>query len=514
MREFNDQEYTRLISDLLNDTQYVKLSNMGKVSGLRKHGEVLVRKILNIGSDIKFTLGQVRKNSINTLVNESLDKLTPDLKINLIETVNRITPLGNAGTHTQRTEDFTDNDIFMLEDAILDLYAFIFIKFFSECTIDLYFSPNILSEFSLLPPVIRYKTWNYLFKKDPNNIQVVNKLCLSIIKAFDKETAYNWLEENKSTIRDIPYPNRYHIKKYNDKCGVKIAPGVYKVNINFASYDNMYDLLYDKIKDPNTSINESGKMYDKFEQSLLYYDIEYNLGNIKHDSDKEVIFHSLVKFAYIGRKPDETKKDNINTLEEKVCRKQIDYQPDIRLSKDFFKNNPLDDFCYSWLLLQCLDSSSHILNIFPHLSMYEKNISKLQTNHQIFQYMKNMFLYSPAGSFDVLPLRRKILSIEDKVVPFLLEKYRESSHDNFIQACFYIFSVIDMKYIDELYNFYKEIRSPLAQSIACIIFAVHKRKDMLSFLVEEYNRLLTSYPKENYYEGPLSAIYYLNDVTP
>lgn len=302
MIEFNDKEYEKLISDLLNDTQYINLSNMGKVAGIRKHGEVLVRKILNIGSKIKFTLGQVRENSSNSFVNKAMNKLTPDLRINLIEIVNRIIPLGNAGTHTQHTEDFTDEDILILEDAILDLYAFIFIKFFSNYTIGLYFSPNILSEFSLLPPIIRYKTWNYLFKKNPNNIQVVNKLCLSIIKAFDKETAYKWLEENKSVIMDISYPDYYQIKEFNDRCGVKIAPGIYKVHINFISYKNMYDLLYDKIKDSNTSINESGKMYDSFEKALKYFNMHYRKSNMKASSKKEVIFHSLMEFVYIGRK--------------------------------------------------------------------------------------------------------------------------------------------------------------------------------------------------------------------
>ena len=303
MIKFDDKEYTVLISNLLNDTQYTKLSNMGKASGIRKHGEVLVRKILNIGSDIQFTLGQVRENSNNTFITKSMNELTYDLRIKLIEIVNRIIPIGNAGTHTQHTEDFTDTDILMLEDAILDLYSFIFVKFFSECNIDLYFSPNILSEFSLLPPIIRYKTWNYLFEKDANNIQVVNKLCLSIIKAFDKETAYEWLNKNESVIRAIPYPNLYNIKKYNNKCGVKIAPGVYKVHINFLAYDNMYDLLYDKIKDSNTSINESGKIYDTFEKALTYFNLYCMKSNSKISSE-EAIFHSLMKFVYIGRKAD------------------------------------------------------------------------------------------------------------------------------------------------------------------------------------------------------------------
>lgn len=50
MDTFSNSHYSVLISNLLNDTQYIEISNMGKLAGLRKHAEVLVRKILDIGN--------------------------------------------------------------------------------------------------------------------------------------------------------------------------------------------------------------------------------------------------------------------------------------------------------------------------------------------------------------------------------------------------------------------------------------------------------------------------------
>lgn len=44
MDRFNDSEYAILIGNLLHDTQYIEISNMGKMAGLRKHAEVMVRK--------------------------------------------------------------------------------------------------------------------------------------------------------------------------------------------------------------------------------------------------------------------------------------------------------------------------------------------------------------------------------------------------------------------------------------------------------------------------------------
>lgn len=65
MDRFNDSEYAILIGNLLHDTQYIEISNMGKLAGLRKHAEVLTRKILDIGSSKKLMLGQIKKSSNN-----------------------------------------------------------------------------------------------------------------------------------------------------------------------------------------------------------------------------------------------------------------------------------------------------------------------------------------------------------------------------------------------------------------------------------------------------------------
>lgn len=301
MTNFNDSEYAMLIGNLLHDTKYIEISNMGKIAGLRKHAEVMVRKILNIGSDKKIMLGQVRNNSKNNDVNSRMEELGGELSSRLIEVINRINPLGSAGTHTQHTEEFSDEDIERVEDAILDLYALIFIRHFLEFKISIYSPPQVLHEFSILPPIIRYKTWSYLFGIDKNNIQVANKLCLSIIKTFDKNTAYKWLNDNSEVVKAIPYPTEDEIRKYIQTGGVEIEPGLYEVSLDFEKYDNMYDLLFEKIKDSRTAINESGKMYKTFEEAIKHYK-DYRSSTISNSSEEVVVFHSLIEFVYIGRK--------------------------------------------------------------------------------------------------------------------------------------------------------------------------------------------------------------------
>ena len=232
-----------------------------------------------------------------------MESFGEELSNRLIEILNRIRPLGNKGSHTQRTEEFSKEEVESVEDAILDLYALIFIKYFMDIQVNLYSSPEVLRLFSLLPPVIRYKTWKYLFEKDKNNIQVVDKLCLAIIKCYDKEMAFKWLEDNAETIKAIPYPDREEIDKYDSMHIVEVLPGTYvaKITLNFDEYNNMYDLLLSKINDPRTSVNESGKMYKSFEEAVKHYK-NYKKGNITSNSSEEMSeLCSLMDFVYLGR---------------------------------------------------------------------------------------------------------------------------------------------------------------------------------------------------------------------
>ena len=311
MNEFNDSEYAVLIGNLLHDTQYIEISNMGKLAGLRKHAEVMVRKILDIGNSKSLMLGQVKKKSSNAAVNSGMNNLGNELSDRLIEIIGKINPLGRDSTHTQHTEEFSNEEVESVEDAILDLYALIFIKYFLDIQVSIYSPPQVLKMFSLLPPIIRYKTWKYLFEKDKKNIQVTDKLCLSIIKLFNKEIAYKWLDDNSETIKAIPYPTKYEIEKYDRINSIEISPGKYQafVSLNFDEYNNMYDLLYAKISDPRTSINESGKMYKSFEEAIEHYN-NYKRDMIRDNSKEMMTFYSLMDFVYLGRKA----KSEINNI--------------------------------------------------------------------------------------------------------------------------------------------------------------------------------------------------------
>ena len=96
--------------------------------------------------------------------------------------------------------------------------------------------------------------------------------CLSIIKDIWEKQALEWLELEKSKLLSMPYPTNEEIREYYIKTGLKVSPNKILVNLQLENYNNVYDLLIDKIEDDRTSMNESGKMYSQFEggQEVLH----------------------------------------------------------------------------------------------------------------------------------------------------------------------------------------------------------------------------------------------------
>ena len=290
MENFNIFEYEQMIGDLIHDTFYVGLTKRGKIKGIRQFSEVIVRKILNIGSDTHFTLGKAEHM-------EQFKKLSEDRKVYLKASIEKIRPLGNDGTHTQHTEEFSDAELNQVKDGLFDLYAYLFIDYFLKYPIELLSPQGVLYDFSLLPPIIRFKTLKYFYDKDAN-LQIANRYCLSIIKTYGKKQALEWLKLEKSKLLSIPYPTNEEIREYYMETGLKVSPNKILVNLQLGNYNNVYDLLIDKIEDDRTSINESGKMYSRFEEAKKYY-----IKNRSMNSNKELNdLHEIMDFVYLGRK--------------------------------------------------------------------------------------------------------------------------------------------------------------------------------------------------------------------
>lgn len=252
---FIDDDYQKIISDIINDTFYINSSIGGKLAGIRKYSEVLIRKILDIEPNNSVTLGKIPYR----YKEKGVEKLGEVRFQDLVGIVERIKPLGNAGTHTQRIEEYTEDELKSVIDALFDLLAFFFIEYFIKYPIDSNTKGHVLYHFSLLPPIIRYKTLLYHFDKSPNEV-IADKLSLAILKTFDKEHALAWLIDNKEQFTSI-------------------------------------EETFEKINLVGNNIKQNGKPYETFEQAKTAF-----LNNKIDDRSPEIVeLLSIIDFVYLGR---------------------------------------------------------------------------------------------------------------------------------------------------------------------------------------------------------------------
>lgn len=107
-----------------------------------------------------------------------------------------------------------------IKDCIYTVVACKFVEYFS---LNKFGSSNIdMSVFSLLPPIIRYKTLEILFDKDDDNVYIVDKLCLSMLKTFDYDRAISWIDNHEKKLRAMKISMYYEKASAYEMCYQKI----------------------------------------------------------------------------------------------------------------------------------------------------------------------------------------------------------------------------------------------------------------------------------------------------
>lgn len=304
---FNDHQYENLMADILHDMKYNHCSNRTKIGMMRQFSEIIVRKLLNVASDQKIMLGNIAhqcisKNPKNNL--PEINKLDKHLKKHLASILFKLSRIGNSGIHTQSTGIVQDSTVESMENQLFELYSTLFIKYFLKYPMN-YLNKNSIQAlhlFSLLPPIIRFKTLDYLYSRFPSNILIVDKLCLAHIKVYDKSEATIWLANHKKEIESIVYPTQEEFYAYVRLAGTEIQPGVFfGFSLEFGRYHNMFDLLTGKIKNVNTSLNEHGRLYSSLEEAKPYY--LHNRSNPFYLNDTLSEFITLMDFVFYGIMP-------------------------------------------------------------------------------------------------------------------------------------------------------------------------------------------------------------------
>ncbi|MCY7232563.1 hypothetical protein MK535_04160 [Streptococcus anginosus] len=295
MKKFDNEKYQILAKDLMGDIFYSETSNRNKIATIRQYAEVIVRKILDINPSKKMTIGanEISKK-IDALNNSEFLK----------EALDNIKQDGNKFTHTEYLEEVTSDEFDKIVDKLLDMLSFMLINYFE--TYEFGSRSDVLRSFSLLPPIVRYKVLIFLYSKYPNNVHVIDKLVLAILKAFNREEAIRWTEKEKNNLINLDVMSNKVFNEIAENKGIEFAELI-KFN---SPYKNMYELCIDKIMKIGNEIDSKGRLYIDFESALPYYK---QYGIIDEDSEEIKEFNDIMDFLYLGRKAN---VDNFIKLKE------------------------------------------------------------------------------------------------------------------------------------------------------------------------------------------------------
>jgi hypothetical protein len=196
--------------------------------------------------------------------------------------------------------------------------------------------------------------------------------------------------------------------------------------------------------------------------------------------------------------------------------------PEFRLPKNFLKENPLKEISTAQITyIQMVTVTWPGFNeeiadiVAPKMEIskreaYElekEQILKCDTAEDVIKYMRitkelqNRYL-----------LVEKALVMQEDIMPLILKRLLTSAHDVFIENAAIILANADMKYVEQLFNIFKEIRNPYARSETSIVFGVNRRADYISLLWEQYTLIKQERPDKDYEQGPLWALHLIHEI--
>jgi hypothetical protein len=292
MTGFNNQAFTALVEDLLNDAFYLEARSFrGTISTIRQYAEVIVRKILDLSNEDYLTLGN----------REILGKIKDKSNNNplLLDALREITSVGNKCTHTQSLERITAEEVEKTIEYLFNLYAYLFVDYFNKYRFGT--NEDVQSGFSILPPIIRYIVLSKLYDNDPENVSIIDKFSLATLKAYDETKAIEWLENRKDELSDMASVTPVAALDYKANLGEELA------NIIIGQAPDMYDLCINRVKTVAKTIKEKGRLYDDFESAI---DLYKDKGVIEGKTAEIAEFNDLMEFVYLGRKARENGKLN------------------------------------------------------------------------------------------------------------------------------------------------------------------------------------------------------------
>ena len=115
-------------------------------------------------------------------------------------------------------------------------------------------------------------------------------------------------------------------------------------------------------------------------------------------------------------------------------------------------------------------------------------------------------LRSGSDPMNLKALTNKALEFEEDIVPEIIRRYKTSLNDDFVEKAIRILGQSSHDIAGDIVDYFDDIRSPYAQSLALVLLGFKADESCISWLIEKYYALEKNYPNETYCEGAYFAL--------
>ena len=109
-------------------------------------------------------------------------------------------------------------------------------------------------------------------------------------------------------------------------------------------------------------------------------------------------------------------------------------------------------------------------------------------------------------------LREAVLEQEPLVTDMIKKRILTNRGDEFIECAAEFFIKCKENHADWIRQNYKDVRSPYAQSLLCLVLGFRGDESFEEFLLQQMDEFRREFPGEHFDEGPLIAVYMINGL--
>lgn len=191
------------------------------------------------------------------------------------------------------------------------------------------------------------------------------------------------------------------------------------------------------------------------------------------------------------------------------------------LPKNFFRNNPFQKFFAAQIahfkmtigfeteidkMMEEGVSQGIVAERRTSIAEEKDKIEGFSTAEEVVAFMRTKF-----DSVNQNLLCRKALTMQETVIPLMLQRYRTTLQDMFVDTSVQILAHAEKCHVERLMEIYDQIRNPYAKSMACLVIGMRKTEDAVPLLLKEYERMKREYTEESFCQGPLLGLYAMYD---